>query len=90
MVDAFKGGLKNIPKYMRLFGGNFILIDNDRDLPPKEWEREVGQRVHKIARRIISAPVSNPVGQRWLRDKSSDEAMDELVAMGQELGLYET
>lgn len=65
--DAHEGLMDNLSRYMTLFGkGRIFIIDNDEDLKPEAFEAAVGARLKQIAAKVISTPIANPVGIKWL------------------------
>lgn len=64
---AHAGSLKNLPAFRNSFGpSNFVLVDNDVDIPQKDWAKGVQPTLHKIAMEFLSRPVKNPKGKQWL------------------------
>lgn len=69
---AHAGSLKNMPKFRNAFGPqNFIIVDNDKDIDPKDWARHVAPKLHKIAMEFLSRPVKNPKGKAWLKQRGT-------------------
>lgn len=75
--DAQQGAARNMKRYMKLFGQrNFFYVDNDKDLPPAKWDREVGREVRKYARAILRRKIRNPKGRKWLKKQANPKTAD--------------
>ena len=58
---------KNMGGLKALFGKNFVLVNNDKDLAPKEIEPTFRNIVKNYANKWVSAPVTNPIAKQWIK-----------------------
>ena len=81
VVDSHREVIKNIGGFQGLFGaGNFIIIDNNKDLSPKQAQKRFNMLVKKGISRFIKRPIKNPKGKSWVRkQKMLGENYSELV-----------
>lgn len=64
--DAHFGALQNFPRYKKLFGkANTFVVDNDKDLSPEQFQKEMGPRLRRLGRTILAKPLKNPKGKQW-------------------------
>lgn len=97
---AHAGSLKNLPLFRNKFGPqNFVIVDNDKDIDPKDWARHVAPKLHKVAMEFLSRPVKNPKGKAWLKQQgqtvpdakpADDDGALDLSAMVETVDLSET
>jgi len=72
---AWRGAQKNKARYAKLFGKkNLFVLDNDKDIEKKTWANVIAPKLRSLSNRILKRPVSNKVGQRWLKDTSKVSA----------------
>jgi len=68
VVDSHREVIKNIGGFQGLFGGNnFIIIDNNKDLSPKQAQKRFNMLVKKGISKFIKRPIKNPRGKSWVR-----------------------
>jgi len=68
VVDSHREVIKNIGGFQGLFGaGNFIIIDNNKDLSPKQAQKRFNMLVKKGISKFIKKPIKNPLGKSWVR-----------------------
>ena len=68
VVDSHREVIKNIGGFQGLFGaGNFIIIDNNKDLSPKQAQKRFNMLVKKGISNFIKRPIKNPLGKSWVR-----------------------
>ena len=81
VVDSHRQVIKNIGGFQGLFGGsNFIIIDNNKDLSPKQAQKRFNMLVKKGISKFIKRPIQNPKGKSWVRkQKMLGENYSELV-----------
>ena len=81
VVDSHRQVIKNIGGFQGLFGGNnFIIIDNNKDLSPKQAQKRFGMLVKKGISKFVKRPIQNPKGKSWVRkQKMLGENYSELV-----------
>lgn len=65
--DSWQDVQQNLGGFQRLFGRNFLIVDNsatlDEDAAEKKFESLVKQGVNKF----MKAPVKNSIGKKWIR-----------------------
>ena len=81
VVDSHREVIKNIGGFQGLFGaGNFIIIDNNKDLSPKQAQKRFNMLVKKGISNFIKRPIKNPLGKSWVRkQKMLGENYSELI-----------
>src|SRR5210317_1592643 len=81
VVDSHREVIKNIGGFQGLFGGNnFIIIDSNKDLSPKQAQKRFNMLVKKGISNFIKRPIKNPLGKSWVRkQKKLGEKYSELI-----------
>ena len=68
MVDKiWKDVQKNIGAFQRLFGTNFVVIDNSDTLDPDQAAAKFGTYVKRYADKWANEPIKNPLGKYWVK-----------------------
>ena len=68
VVDSHREVIQNIGGFQGLFGGNnFIIIDNNKDLSPKQAQKRFNMLVKKGISKFVKRPIQNPRGKSWVR-----------------------
>ena len=60
---------KNMGGLKALFGSNFALVHNDKDLEPEEIEPTFRNIVKNYANKWVTEPVNNPIAKQWVKDQ---------------------
>ena len=60
---------KNLGGLKALFGSNFALVHNDKDLEPEEIEPTFRNIVKNYANKWVTEPVNNPIAKQWVKDQ---------------------
>lgn len=60
---------KNKIIYKKLFGNNFIGVDNSKHLTPKEAQDKFGELIKSHINRWVNEPIKNPIAQEWVKDQ---------------------
>ena len=66
---SWKEARKNLGGLKAVFGSNFIRVDNDDHLDPKQARQKFAPLVKHYAGKWINEPIKNPIGQQWLKDQ---------------------
>ena len=58
---------KNMAFFQGLFGGsNFLLVDNNATLNPKQAQRKFNMLVRKGVDKFIKKPIKNAIAKKWV------------------------
>ena len=60
---------KNLGGLKALFGSNFALVHNDKDLAPEQIEPTFRNIVKNYANKWVTEPVKNPIAIQWVKDQ---------------------
>ena len=60
---------KNLGGLKALFGSNFALVHNDKDLAPNEIEPAFRNIIKTYANKWVTDPVKNPIAKQWIKDQ---------------------
>ena len=58
---------ENFGAFKAMFGDRFYEVDNDSELSKEEFDKTMVPMLRKIGNKIISRPVSNPIGLAWMQ-----------------------
>ena len=68
VTKSWKDTRRNMGGLKALFGKNFALVHNDKHLDDKEARHFFGKLIKGHANKFASAPIKNPIGQKWVKD----------------------
>ena len=66
---SWKDARKNLGGLKAVFGSNFIRVDNDDHLNPKQARQKFAPLVKQYAGKWINEPIKNPIGKQWVKDQ---------------------
>ena len=66
---SWKEARKNLGGLKAVFGSNFIRVDNDDHLDPKQARQKFAPIVKQYAGKWINEPIKNPIGKQWVKDQ---------------------
>lgn len=70
IARAHKGVHANLLAYRKLFGrGNLIVVKNDEDLSPEEWQSSIAPELYRIGSKLLDRPLKNTVGRKWVKQQ---------------------
>jgi len=64
--DAHDSVGKNLPLFKAAFGRGFVTVENDRMVEPEVFEKSIKVQLIRIAYKIMSKSIKNPVGRQWV------------------------
>ena len=65
--DSWHDVQQNLGGFQRLFGRNFLIVDNSKTLDEDEAEKKFESLVKQGVNKFIKAPVKNSIGKKWIR-----------------------
>ena len=65
--DSWHDVQQNLGGFQKLFGRNFLIVDNAKTLDEKEAIKNFNQLVKQGVNRFMKAPVKNSIGKKWIR-----------------------
>ena len=65
--DSWHDVQQNLGGFQRLFGRNFLIVDNAKTLGEKEAIKNFNELVKQGVNKFIKAPVKNSIGKKWIR-----------------------
>ena len=65
--DSHRAVIKNIGGFQGLFGGNFLIVDNNKDLDEESAQRRFNMLVKRGISKFIKKPIKNKIGKSWVR-----------------------
>ena len=65
--DSWHDVQQNLGGFQRLFGRNFLIVDNSKTLDEDEAEKKFESLVKQGVNRFIKAPVKNSIGKKWMK-----------------------
>jgi len=65
--DSHRAVTKNIGGLQGLFGGNFLIIDNNKDLDEESAQRRFNMLVKRGISKFVKRPIKNKIGLSWVR-----------------------
>ena len=65
--DSWHDVQQNLGGFQKLFGRNFLIVDNAKTLDEKEAIKNFNQLVKQGVNRFIKAPVKNSIGKKWIK-----------------------
>jgi len=65
--DSWQDVQQNLGGFQRLFGRNFIIVDNSKTLDEDEAQKKFDDLVKQGVNKFIKAPVKNSIGKKWVR-----------------------
>ena len=67
LTKSWKDVQANLGKFQGLFGGNFAVVDNSKQLSAEEAQAKFGMIVKKYINKFVNAPIRNHIGRQWVR-----------------------
>lgn len=64
--EAHDSVRKNLPLFKAAFGRGFVTIENDRMVSPEVFTKVIKVKLIKIASKVMSKSIKNPVGRQWV------------------------
>jgi predicted kinase len=65
--DSWHDVQQNLGGFQKLFGRNFLIVDNAKTLDEDEAIKNFNQLVKQGVNKFIKAPVKNSIGKKWIR-----------------------
>lgn len=65
--DSWHDVQQNLGGFQKLFGRNFLIVDNAKTLDEKEAIKNFNQLVKQGVNRFMKAPVKNSIGKKWMK-----------------------
>ena len=65
--DSWHDVQQNLGGFQKLFGRNFLIVDNAKTLGEKEAIKNFNQLVKQGVNKFIKAPVKNSIGKKWIK-----------------------
>ena len=65
--DSWHDVQQNLGGFQRLFGRNFLIVDNAKTLDEDEAIKNFNQLVKQGVNKFMKAPVKNSIGKKWIR-----------------------
>ena len=65
--DSWHDVQQNLGGFQKLFGRNFLIVDNAKTLDEKEATKNFNELVKQGVNRFIKAPVKNSIGKKWMK-----------------------
>ena len=65
--DSWHDVQQNLGGFQKLFGRNFLIVDNAKTLDEKEAIKNFNQLVKQGVNRFMKAPVKNSIGKKWIK-----------------------
>ena len=67
-------------RYSKLFGNNFIRVNNEKDVLPQTWKSVVTSDVRNITNKVLNSPLENSIGRQWIiKNKVLNDTKDPLA-----------
>ena len=65
--DSWHDVQQNLGGFQKLFGRNFLIVDNAKTLDEDEAIKNFNQLVKQGVNRFMKAPVKNSIGKKWIK-----------------------
>ena len=65
--DSWHDVQQNLGGFQRLFGRNFLIVDNSKTLGEDEAEKKFESLVKQGVNKFMKAPVKNSIGKKWMK-----------------------
>lgn len=65
--DSWHDVQQNLGGFQKLFGRNFLIVDNAKTLDEDEAIKNFNQLVKQGVNRFMKAPVKNSIGKKWMK-----------------------
>jgi len=65
--DSWQDVQQNLGGFQRLFGRNFLIVDNSATLDEDEAEKKFEDLVKQGVNKFMKAPVKNSIGKKWIK-----------------------
>ena len=65
--DSWHDVQQNLGGFQKLFGRNFLIVDNAKTLDEDEAIKNFNQLVKQGVNKFIKAPVKNSIGKKWMK-----------------------
>tara|TARA_B100001564_G_scaffold356243_1_gene370023 strand:- start:134 stop:1024 length:891 start_codon:yes stop_codon:yes gene_type:complete len=65
--DSWQDVQQNLGGFQRLFGRNFLIVDNSATLGEDEAEKKFEDLVKQGVNKFMKAPVKNSIGKKWIK-----------------------
>lgn len=65
--DSWHDVQQNLGGFQKLFGRNFLIVDNAKTLDEKEATKNFNELVKQGVNRFMKAPVKNSIGKKWMK-----------------------
>ena len=65
--DSWQDVQQNLGGFQRLFGRNFIIVDNSKTLDEDEAQKKFDELVKQGINKFVKAPIKNSIGKKWMR-----------------------
>ena len=65
--DSWHDVQQNLGGFQKLFGRNFLIVDNAKTLGEKEAIKNFNELVKQGVNKFIKAPVKNSIGKKWMK-----------------------
>ena len=67
VLDSWHDVQQNLGGFQRLFGRNFLIVDNSKTLGEDEAEKKFESLVKQGVNKFVKAPVKNRIGINWMK-----------------------
>jgi predicted kinase len=67
VMDSHRAVMQNLGGLSGLFSGNFMIVDNNKDLDEKRAIKRFNMLVKQGLNKFINKPLKNPIGKSWIR-----------------------
>ena len=65
--DSWHDVQQNLGGFQRLFGRNFIIVDNSKTLDEDEAQKKFDELVKQGINKFVKAPIKNSIGKKWMK-----------------------
>jgi len=65
--DSWHDVQQNLGGFQRLFGRNFLIVDNSATLDEEEAKKKFDDLVKQGVNKFMKAPVKNSIGKKWMK-----------------------
>ena len=65
--ESWEDVQQNLGGFQRLFGRNFLIVDNSKTLDEEQAEKKFESLVKQGVSKFVKAPVKNRVGKNWIK-----------------------
>ena len=65
--DSWHDVQQNLGGFQRLFGRNFLIVDNSKTLDEEEAQKKFDSLVKQGVNKFMKAPVKNSIGKKWMK-----------------------